>query len=65
MVGKPIHPPVLKIPSIKTLPVLGNATSDVAIYEKSKEDLKKEIEIKVLQEQNNQALTGELDVFSI
>ena len=65
MAGKPISPPVLEMPSIKTLPVIGNATSDVAVFEKSKEDLKKDIELKALQQQNNQALTGELDVFSI
>ena len=65
MAGKPIDSPVLEMLSIKTLLVLGNATTDVAVYEKSKEDLKKEIELKVLQEQNDQALTGELDVFSI
>ena len=65
MTGEPIHPPVLEMLSIKTLPALGNATPNIAAYEKSKEDLKKEIEIKVLQEQNNQVLTSKLDVSSI
>ena len=36
IVGKPMYPPVLEIPSIKELLVLGNLTSDV-----HEEDLKK------------------------
>ena len=44
---------MLEMQSIKELLVLGNATSDVTVYEKSNEDLKKETEDKILQEQNN------------
>ena len=65
MVGKPIHPPALEILSIKTLLAHDNATFNISVYEKSKEDSKKEIELKVLQEQNNQTLTSKLNVFSI
>ena len=44
MAGKSIYSLVLEMPSIKTLLVLGNTTSNVAVYKKSKEDSKKEIE---------------------
>ena len=53
MTGKFIHPLVLKMLSIMTLLVVNNAASDIAIYEKWKEDLKKEIELKALEEQSN------------
>ena len=48
--GKAACPLVLEMLSIEELLVLSNAMSDVAIYENSKEDLKKEIEDKTLQE---------------
>ena len=46
--SKPAYPLVLEMLSMKELSVLSNAISNIAVYEKSIEDFKKEIKEKIL-----------------
>ena len=65
MARKPIHLPNLLILSIKELPTIGNVTANVAICNKSKQDLKKEIEEKNIQERNTNTTIYECNIYSI